>query len=83
MKVRVKCFPPLDDGDSCNFLDATPYEVNPGDKVSDLIDRLDFPAEKVSRVFINGHKTIPAAHLSDGDRVGFFPRLKDARMEVS
>jgi len=83
MKVKVKCFPPLDDGDSCNFQDATSYEINPGEKVSDLIDRLDFPEEKVSRVFINGHKAIPAAQLSDGDRVGFFPSLKDARTEVS
>ena len=83
MKVAVKCFPPLSDGDSCNFQDATVYEINPGDQVQDLIERLDFPAEKVSRVFINGHKAIPAAHLSDGDRVGFFPSLKDARSEVS
>jgi len=83
MKVKVKCFPPLDDGDSCNFQDATSFEINPGDKVSDLIDRLDFPEEKVSRVFINGHKVITAAHLSDGDRVGFFPSLKAARTEVS
>ena len=83
MRVKVKCFPPLDEGDSCNFQDDTPYEINPGDKVSDLIDRLDFPAERVSRIFINGQKAIEAAYLSDGDRVGFFPSLKDARTEVS
>lgn len=83
MKVQVKCFPPLSDGDSCNFRDATSYEIRPGDRVSDLINQLDFPAEKVSRIFINGHKAIPTAYLSANDRVGFFPSLKQAGMEVS
>ena len=76
MKVNVKCFPPLSEGDSCNFQDATPYEISPGDRVSDLINQLDFPVERVSRVFINGEKAIPAAYLSEGDRVGLFPSLK-------
>jgi molybdopterin converting factor small subunit len=75
MKVKAKCFPLLSDNDSCNFLDATPYEITSGGKVADLVDRLGFPPENVSRVFINGNKADLATPLADDDRVGFFPSL--------
>ena len=50
-------------------------EIRPDEKVSDLLARLNVPAEDVNIVMINGLQASPDAILNDGDRVGLFPAL--------
>ncbi len=73
MNIHAKCFANLAENDSCNFHDATSYEINDGNRVKDLIDTIDLPADDVSLVFVNGKKASVNAVLSDGDQVGLFP----------
>ena len=75
MKVDVKCFAGLTGGETCNYHDATTYELENGNNVNDLLDRVDLPSEKVSFVMVNGKKANTETGLSEGDRVGFFPAV--------
>lgn len=75
MKVDVKCFATLTKSESCNFENATAYEIEDGNNVKDLIDKTDLPADRVALTFVNGRKASVDTTLSDGDRVGFFPAV--------
>ena len=75
MKVDVKCFAGLTGGETCTYQEATTYELDNGNNVNDLLDRVDLPSEDVSLVLVNGKKANADTALSEGDRVGFFPAV--------
>lgn len=75
MKVNVKCFAGLTSGETCNYHEATTYEIDSGKNVNDLLSRVDLPSDNVSLVLVNGKKAHTDTALSEGDRVGFFPAV--------
>jgi molybdopterin converting factor small subunit len=75
MKVAVKCFATLADGETCDYKGATEYDVSEGAQVGELIQKLDIPDEQVKIVFINGRKGDPSTVLKEGDRVGLAPAV--------
>jgi len=50
-------------------------EIRSGEKVSDLLARLNVPAEEVNIIMVNGLQASLDATLNHGDRVGLFPAL--------
>jgi molybdopterin converting factor small subunit len=75
MKVAVKCFATLADGETCDYKGATEYEMTEGAKVGELIRKLDIVEEEVKIIFVNGRKGETDTELKEGDRVGFAPAV--------
>lgn len=48
-------------------------EVAEGTTIMELLNRLEFPRDKVKLIFLNGLHATGEEILSDGDRVGVFP----------
>jgi hypothetical protein len=43
MKVNLKCFADLSEGDVCDFTGSDHYEISEGETVESLVDRLGMP----------------------------------------
>ena len=52
---------------------ADNYDIDPGIRISDLLDQIQIPRTKAKLVFINGVKADLTATLDGGERVGIFP----------
>ena len=52
---------------------ANQYPVEPGTRLSILLDQLGIPKDQIKLIFINGIKTDLGAVLNGGERVGIFP----------
>ena len=73
MKVNLKCFAELSEGDVCDFTGSDQYEILEGDTVESLVDRLRMPKEEIKIIFLN-HKIVDFdAVLHDGDQLGLAP----------
>jgi len=73
MKVNLKCFAELSEGDVCDFTGSDQYEISEGDTVENLLDRLGMPKEEIKIIFLN-HKIVDfGAVLHDGDQLGLAP----------
>ncbi len=75
MKVAVKCFATLADGETCDYKGATEYDMVEGAKAGELIQKLDIPEDQVHIIFINGRKGQTDTELKEGDRVGLAPAV--------
>lgn len=75
MKIAVKCFATLADGETCDYKGATEYEMADGARVDDLTRKLDIPEDQVKLVFVNGRMGRADTVLSEGDRVGLAPAV--------
>ena len=85
MEVRVRLYATLAQavpeeliaGDAQRVRAGTPLEVELPEEstVSDLIARLELPAEKVRVVFVDGKVRGRDFRLSPGDEVGLFPAV--------
>ena len=53
MKVDLKCFAELSEGDVCDFTGSDQYEISEGETVENLIDRLGMPKEEIKIIFLN------------------------------
>jgi hypothetical protein len=53
MKVKLKCFAKLSEGDVCDFTGNNEQEISEGETVGSLISRLGFSQEEVKVVFLN------------------------------
>jgi sulfur-carrier protein len=71
MKVTVKLFAKLRKG----RFDLETREYSPGTKISQVIDELNIPKDKVSIIFVNNRHAEPDRQLDDGDVVAFFPPI--------
>ena len=49
------------------------YRIEPGIKISNLLEQLNIPKEKAKIVFINGVIAKHTATLNGGERIGIFP----------
>ena len=75
MKVNLKCFSSLSNGDSCDFRDSTTYDLKDGQTVSDLIQRAGLSHDDVKIAFINHRRTGLDTKLNHGDRVALAPAV--------
>ena len=75
MKVNLKCFSKLANADTCDYKDSTPYELEDGQSVEDLVGRAGIARDDVQIVFVNSRKTDFETVLSDGDNVGLAPSV--------
>ncbi len=73
MKVNMRCFATLVDAGSCNFDDATIYDLKEGQTVEDLIKAAGLQKEDVKIAFVNSKRVGFEAVLSEGDRIGLAP----------
>jgi molybdopterin converting factor small subunit len=71
MKVNLKCFAELSEGDVCDFTGSDQYEISEGDTVESLVDRLRMSKEEIKIIFLN-NKIVDAV-LHDGDQLGLAP----------
>ena len=75
MKVNLKCFSKLVNADTCDYKDSTPYELDDGQSVEDLVGRAGLAKEDVKIIFVNSRKTNFDTVLTDGDQVGLAPSV--------
>jgi sulfur-carrier protein len=54
---------------------ACGYPVEPGTRLSALLDQLRIPKDQVKLIFINGVKEDASVLLHGGERVGVFPPI--------
>ena len=73
MKVTLKCFAKLSEGNVCDFTGSNEQEISAGETVGSLISRLGFSQEEVKVIFLNGRIVDFDAVLADGDQVGLAP----------
>ncbi len=52
---------------------ADQYDIDPGIRISDLLDQIQIPQAKAKLIFINGVKAELNSTLEGGERVGIFP----------
>lgn len=75
MKVAVKCFATLADGETCDFKDSRTYDFDAGADIHTLMLRLSIPQDSVKLVFVNSRKAEFDTRLSEGDQVALAPAV--------
>ena len=75
MKVNLKCFSKLVNEETCDYKDSTPYELDDGQSVEDLVSRAGLVKEDIKIVFVNSRKVDFDTVLTDGDQVGLAPSV--------
>ncbi len=73
MKVNLKCFAVLSEGDVCDFTGSDQYEISEEETVKSLLDRLGMPKEEIKIIFLNNKIVDFDAVLHDGDQLGLAP----------
>ena len=73
MKVNLKCFADLANPDTCDFKDATAYELEDGQTVDHLIKLAGIKSKDVKIAFVNNSVAKIDTVLGDGDRVALTP----------
>lgn len=73
MKIQLKCFATLAEGDVCDFRDSVQNEINEGETVNALIERLGLPKKDVKLIFVNNKVAGFDTILKDGDQVALSP----------
>ena len=75
MKVEIKCFSTLADGDRCDYTDAKHYDLDENQTVRDLAEKAGIAKEDVKVAFVNNRRVNIDTVLNDGDRVGLAPAV--------
>jgi sulfur carrier protein ThiS len=75
MKVYIKCFATLAGNEKCDFGSATPFNLNTGQNVRDLLKRVGLAREAVKIAFVNNRIAPLNTVLNDGDRVAVAPAV--------
>ena len=73
MKVHLKCFATLAEGDVCDFRDSVQNELIEGETVNALVERLGLPKKDVKIIFVNNKVAAFDTVLKDGDQVALSP----------
>ena len=73
MKVQLKCFATLAEGDVCDFRDSTENDIPEGETVDALVARLGLPKEEIKLIFVNNKRAGFDTVLKDGDQVALAP----------
>jgi len=75
MKVNLKCFSKLVNAETCDYKGSTPYELDDGQSVGDLVSSAGLVKEDIKIVFVNSRKVDFDTVLTDGDQVGLAPSV--------
>ena len=75
MKVTLKCFSTLVNPETCDFRASTPYHLEDGQTVADLVRLAGIESADVKIAFVNNRIVSVDTALSDGDRVGLAPAV--------
>ena len=75
MKVNLRCFSTLVNPETCNFNESKSYELNEGQTVGDLLQKIQVPDEDVKIAFVNSRIVNFDTVLSDGDNIGLAPAV--------
>lgn len=75
MKVNLVCFSKLANPDTCDFNNATVYDLPEGRTVADLARVAGIAAKDVKIAFVNRRISRFDTVLTDGDRVGLAPAV--------
>ena len=73
MKVNLRCFSKLANQDGCDFNESTPYGLDDGQTVEDLVKRAGIAREDVKIAFVNSRIVNFGTPLAAGDHVGLAP----------
>ncbi|MBA2883109.1 molybdopterin converting factor small subunit [Desulfosalsimonas propionicica] len=73
MKIHLKCFATLAEGDICDFRDSVQNEITEGETVNALVERLGLPKKDVKVIFVNSKVAGFDTVLKDGDQVALSP----------
>ncbi len=73
MKVHLKCFATLAEGDVCDFRESAQNEIAAGETVNALVERLGLPKKDIKIIFINNKVAGFDTVLKDGDQVALSP----------
>ena len=73
MRVELKCFANLANPDTCDFKDATSYELEEGQTVENLSKLAGIKSEDVKIAFVNSSVAKLDTVLGEGDRVALTP----------
>jgi molybdopterin converting factor small subunit len=75
MKVNLKCFSKLVNAEACDYKYSTPYELDDGQSVDELVSRAGLAREEIKIIFVNSRKMDFETTLTDGDHVGLVPSV--------
>jgi molybdopterin converting factor small subunit len=73
MKISLKCFAQLSEGDVCDFTGSDQHEISEGETIKDLLTRLGLRQEEIKIIFVNHKMSDFDTVLHDGDEVGLAP----------
>ena len=73
MKIHLKCFATLAEGDVCDFRDSAQHEMTEGETVNAIVERLGFNKKDVKVIFVNNKIAGFDTVLKDGDQVALSP----------
>ncbi len=73
MKIHLKCFATLAEGDTCDFRESTQNEITEGETVNALVERLGLPKKDIKIIFVNNKVAGFDTVLKDGDQVTLSP----------
>ena len=73
MKVHLKCFATLAEGDVCDFRDSVQSQITEGETVNALVESLGLPKKDVKVIFVNNKVAGFDTVLKDGDQVALSP----------
>ena len=73
MKVHLKCFATLAEGDICDFRESAQNEITEGETVNALVERLGLPKKDIKIIFVNNKVAGFDTVLKDGDQVALSP----------
>ena len=75
MNVNLKCFSKLVNAETCDYKGSTPYELDDGQSVGDLVSHAGLAKDDIKIVFVNSRKMDFGTVLTDGDQVGLAPSV--------
>ena len=73
MRVHLKCFAKLAEGDVCDFRYSVQKEITEGETVNAFVERLGLPKKDVKIIFVNNKVAGFDTILKDGDQVALSP----------
>ncbi|NIN00745.1 MAG: MoaD/ThiS family protein [candidate division Zixibacteria bacterium] len=73
MKISLKCFAKLSEGDVCDFTGSDQHEIPEGETIKGLLTQLGLPQQEIKVVFVNHKVSDFDTVLHDGDQVGLAP----------
>ena len=73
MKIKLRLFSSLNQYNNC---EDGPLEIESNQTISQLIEALEIPKERIGIISINGRRADESTRLKDGDALAIFPMIE-------